>query len=265
MLILLALYGLVFAIGDWYLARSGVSVWGALLFAVLVIAVQYLVGPALIEMFLDISWDDSGSQLPQVNREFVEGLCLSRGLKVPRIGIIQSGTPNAFSFGHIPRNSRVVITTGLLEVLTPEETNAVLAHEIGHIEHWDFAVMTVAALAPLLLYQFYSFTRNVNNVRALAYAAYLCYWISQFIVLLLNRTREYFADHYSAEVTRAPASLSSALIKIAYGMVKAEGEYQRAMQPKSGEDKAQFRRDRRLSGALGIMGISNLRWGLPWH
>src|SRR5204862_4725447 len=91
LLILLALYGLVFAIGDWYLARSGVSVWAALLFAVLLIAVQYLVGPALIEMFLDIYWDDAGGQLPQPNRDFVERLCRERGLKVPRVGIIQSG------------------------------------------------------------------------------------------------------------------------------------------------------------------------------
>jgi Zn-dependent protease with chaperone function len=91
-----------------------------------------------------------------VNWEFVQRLCTERGIGVPRIGIIYSGTPNAFSFGHTLGNARVVVTKGLLDVLTPEEVNAVLAHEIGHMEHWDFAVMAIAALAPLLLYQIYA-------------------------------------------------------------------------------------------------------------
>ena len=77
----------------------------------------------------------------------------------------------------------------------------------------------------MLLYQVYAFTRNIRSFRALAYGAYLFYWVSQFVVLLLNRTREYFADHYAAEVTRAPEALSPALIKIAYGMVKSDGQY----------------------------------------
>jgi heat shock protein HtpX len=258
-LILLALYGLVFAIGDLYLARIGVPVWAALAFAVVFVGFQYLIGPWLIETVVSIHWDDLYPALPSRNREFIEKLCAERGLKVPRIGVIASGTPNAFSFGHTPGDSRVVVTQGLLDVLTVDEANAVLAHEIGHIEHWDFVIMTVAALPPLLLYQLYAFTRHVNNLRALAYGAYICYWISQFVVLLLNRTREYFADHYAAEVTHAPDALSSALIKIAYGMVKAEGEYKEALHRKNVD--AEMRREYRLSGSLAVMGISNLHSG----
>jgi len=258
-LILLALYGLVFAIGDLYLARLGVPVWGAIAFAVVLVFFQYLMGPWFIELVVSIHWDDLYPALPARNREFVEKLCAERGLKVPRIGVIASGTPNAFSFGRTPADSRVVVTQGLLDVLTVDEANAVLAHEVGHIEHWDFVVMTVAALAPLLLYQLYAFTRHISNLRALAYGAYVCYWIGQFTVLLLNRTREYFADHYAAEVTHAPDALSSALIKIAYGMVKADGEYKEALARKTVD--GQMRREYRLSGSLGVMGISNLHSG----
>jgi len=260
-LILLALYGLVFAIGAAYIAHSGAPLWVALAFPVVFVGIQYLVGPHLIEWLMDICWYDHGGGLPPANREFVERLCASRGLKVPRIGIIQSGTPNAFSFGRLRSDARVVVTSGLLEVLTPEETNAVLAHEIGHIEHWDFAVMTMAALAPLLLYQFYVYTERIHNVRVIAYTAYLCYLLSQFIVLLLNRTREYFADHYAADVTGNPGELSSALVKIAYGMVRADGEYRKAMAEGAKEEKTFWRRERRLGGALGLMGISNLHSG----
>lgn len=259
LLILFALYGLVFAVGNAFLAEAGAPLWAAVAFPVVMIGIQYLIGPWLIQLLLDIRWDDDGSQLPVRNREFLERLCRERGLEVPRIGVIQSGTPNAFAFGHVPGNSRVVVTTGLLEVLTPEEVNAVLAHEMGHVEHWDFVVMTVAALAPLLLYQVYVFTRSNNNTRAIAYTAYLWYLVSQYIVLSLNRTREYFADHYSAMVTRAPDALSSALVKIAYGMVKAEGEAKEAMQ--SEERRAEARRSQRIAGTVAVMGISNLRSG----
>ena len=258
-LILLALYGLLFAVGDLYLARIGIPIWGAVVFAVLFIGLQYAIGPWFIEWVVDIQWDDVYPELPSRNREFIEQLCAARGLKAPRIGVIPSGTPNAFSFGHTPDDSRVVVTQGLLDVLTVDEANAVIAHEIGHIEHWDFVVMTVAALVPLLLYQIYAFSRNVNNFRAVAYGAYVCYWISQFVVLLLNRTREYFADHYAAEVTHSPEALSSALIKIAYGMVKADGEYREALNRK--EVDARMRREYRVAGSLAVMGISNLHSG----
>ncbi|HVT14620.1 MAG TPA: M48 family metalloprotease [Thermoanaerobaculia bacterium] len=259
LLILLALYGLVFAVGDALLAHGRFPLWSAIVFAVASIGIQFLIGPWLVELLLKIRWDDGGTLLPARNREFLERLCRERGLKVPRIGVIRSGTPNAFSFGHVPGNARVVVTDGLLDVLTPEEANAVLAHEIGHVEHWDFVVMTVAALAPLLLYQIYVFTSNISNTRAVAFTAYLCYWVSQFIVLSLNRTREYFADHYASEVTRAPDTLASALVKIAYGMVKADGEYSEALQSK--ETRADARRAQRLAGTVAVMGISSLRSG----
>lgn len=162
-LLVLLLYGIVFAVADAYLLHSGASIWLAITFPIIWVGIQYLVGPWLIELFLDI---DYGAELPARNRQFVEKLCLERGLKIPRIGIIHSGTPNAFSFGRVPRDARVVVTSGLLSILTPEEANAVLAHEIGHIEHWDFAVMTIAALAPMMLYQFYVVTEKISNFRA---------------------------------------------------------------------------------------------------
>src|SRR5215475_1839943 len=261
MIFLLALYGLVFAFGDWYLLRSGADLWFAVLFAIGFIGLQYLVAPKIIEWVLDIGWCDEGVKLPDVNREFLEKLCAERGMKMPRLGIIYSGTPNAFSFGRVRSDARIVVTSGLLEVLSPEESNAVLAHELGHVEHWDFAVMTIAALAPLLLYQIYVVTEKINNARVVAYGAYLCYLISQYIVLMLNRTREFFADHYAACVTQAPAALASALVKIAYGMVREEGEYQRVLSMGSKDEKSEARKMRRLAGGVALMGISNVRSG----
>lgn len=267
LLILVFLYGLVFAIGDLYLANAGAPLWIAILFVVGLIGVQFLIGPYIIDWVFTIQWinlDDPTDKLlwglPDESNAFIKDLCATRGLRMPRIGVIQSGTPNAFSFGHVPADARVVITTGLIEVLTTDELNAVIAHEIGHVEHWDFAVMTVASLVPMLLYQMYVFLRHDSKGRAVAYGAYLCYLLSQFVVLALNRTREYFADHYAAEVTHAPDALSSALVKIACGLVKSEGEYARAMGDKNA-DKKQARREHRLAGTLAVMGISNVHSG----
>ena len=261
LLFLLALYGLVFAFGDWYLLRSGADLWFAIVFAVAFIALQYLVAPYIIQWVLSISWCDEGAKLPEANRQFIEKLCAERGLKVPRLGIIYSGTPNAFSFGRTRGDARVVVTSGLLDVLTPEESNAVLAHELGHVEHRDFLVMTIAALAPLLLYQIYVVANRINNARVVAYGAYICYLVSQYIVLMLNRTREYFADHYAAEVTHAPSVLSSALVKIAYGMVREEGEYQRVMAEGDKDAKKDARKLKQLAGTVALMGISSVKAG----
>jgi Zn-dependent protease with chaperone function len=172
-LILLALYGLVFAIGDLYLAQVGIPLWGAIAFAVVFIGIQYVIGPWLVEKVVEIQWDDLYPAIPARNREFIEKLCAERGLKVPRIGVIPSGTPNPFSFGHLPGDSRVVVTSGLLDVLTVDEANAVLAHEIGHIEHWDFAVMTIAALAPCCFTRFIP-SPATSAVFALSLMALIC-------------------------------------------------------------------------------------------
>ena len=83
--------------------------------------------------------------------------------------------------------------------------------------------------------------------------------IGQFLVLTLNRTREYYADHFSAEVTRAPGELASALIKIAYGMVRADGEYQEILKTGSSEDKKWHKQQQRLGGAISLLGIANLK------
>ncbi len=264
--ILFALYGLVFAVGDYMLVQVNAPLWGAILFAIVIVGLQFLLGPIILEWLLPIDWINSDPQasysdVPKDSRAFLHRVCAARGLKVPRLGVIPDGTPNAFTYGHTPANARIVVTSGLIESLSPDELNAVIAHELGHVEHWDFVVMTIATLVPMLLYQLYVFGRHVDAARPVAFGAYAAYFVSQFVVLLLSRTREYLADQYAANVTRQPNALSSALIKIALGMVAAEGRVKHARAEGSDDQKLLAKRSERLAGSVALMGISNVSAG----
>jgi heat shock protein HtpX len=256
LLVLMALYSVVFLLGDLALLNGNAPLWWGVAFVVALIGIQYALSPWLIERFYAIGWYEE--DIPPAQVAFVRELCMKQGIPMPRMGIIETGTPNAFAFGRVQGDARIVVTRGLLDICTPEEANAVLAHELGHIAHYDFAVMALAAVAPLLLYQIYVWTRNIRNQgKVISYGAYLAYWVGQFLVLLLNRTREYGADQFSAEVTGQPSALASALVKIGYGLVKEQGQQRQFLAEGTSGQKKDARRRLQAGQALGLMGIAS--------
>ncbi|WP_299402780.1 M48 family metalloprotease [Acaryochloris sp. IP29b_bin.148] len=170
-------------------------------------------------------------QLSPETSQVLQNVCADRNLTMPRLGLIEDEHPTTFTYGIRPNHARLVMSRGVLTYLEEDEVAAVYAHELGHIVHWDFAIMTVAAAFLQMIYWIYTLLdkigrgslwgRIVTLVPALA--VYSCYLIGTYPVLYLSRTREYFADHFAAEVTGNPNALSRALVKIAYGMVK-EGQ-----------------------------------------
>ena len=255
--VMAALYGLLFVIGDLYLARQAAPVWVAVMLPIVIIGLKYLLAPVFIRWVLPIEWDDNKTLIPARNHEFLSELCQRQGLPLPRIGIIRSSLPNAFTFGRVPSDASIVLTSGLLDGLELEEVNAVIAHEAGHIKHWDFLVMSVAALVPMMLYQLYAFTRRVKDDHWIAYAAYAAYWVSEWILLSLSRVREYDADNFAATSTNAPQALSSALVKIGYGMVKLEADQVYSMKHGDDAEKKRARQQMGVAGAIGVLGISS--------
>lgn len=230
LIVLALLFGLLFAIGMAVITYAELPVSTAVIFALAILALQFVLGPTIIQWIYKIEWREVGDVDPQM-AQFMEHVTYERNIPAPRFGVIQDGNPNAFTFGHYPGNARLVVTSGLLDLLDPDERNAVVAHELGHIAHWDFVVMTMAAAVPLVLYVLYITTRRAGRKRDRGgYAAligllsYIAYLVSQFIVLLLSRVREYYADQFSAEVTKKPDALSTALVKIAYGLARAPKE-----------------------------------------
>ena len=116
----------------------------------------------------------------------------------------------------------------MFEFLNEDEHRAVVGHELGHIVNRDFILMTMAGMLVQILYQVYAAlamsrssqtTRRVGAIIGLA--ALICYYIGIYLLLYLSRTREYLADAFSAGRVE-PKHLASALVKIAYGIVKIE-------------------------------------------
>ena len=170
--------------------------------------------------------------------QILQKICAERNLKMPRLGIIEDQNPTAFTYGSLPNSARLVVSRGLFTYLDEDEVATVYAHELGHIVHWDFAIMTLASTLVQITYLIYTFATRVGRrggsskgkdvLQAAAISAYVFYLIGTYLVLYLSRTREYFADHFAAEVTGNPNALSRALVKIAYGIVE---EGQRSKEP----------------------------------
>ncbi len=253
LLTFLVLYGLVALIADKVYFGHGFSISLGMQIGMAILLFQYLIGPVIIRWVMDIDWN---AQLPVRNRQALEALCAREGLPMPKVGIIHGAMPNAFTFGRVQSDASIVVTDGLIEALTPEELDAVIAHEAGHIKHWDFLTITAAAIAPLLLYQIYAFARRWKDDHWAAYAAYAAYWVSEFIVLSLSRTREYWADNFAGRATGNPDALASGLVKICYGMAKVQCENKWAAKHGDVEQKKAALIQSRLAGTIGVMGIS---------
>ncbi|MDJ0703209.1 MAG: M48 family metalloprotease [Leptolyngbyaceae cyanobacterium MO_188.B28] len=162
--------------------------------------------------------------------QVIQKVCAERKLKQPKLGLIDDQNPTAFTYGSLPDTARLVVSRGLFTYLDDDEVATVYAHELGHIVHWDFALMTLAATLVQITYLIYTFAQRMsrgggNNkakdaAGSVAIAAYVFYIVGTYLMLYLSRTREYFADHFAAETTANPNGLSRSLVKIAYGIVE---------------------------------------------
>jgi heat shock protein HtpX len=156
----------------------------------------------------------------------IDRLCALADMPKPRVGIADMAIANAFATGRSPERAVVCVTTGILQTLTAEELEGVLAHELSHVAHRDVLVMTVASSAGIasgLLMRFVQFggmgrSRNNNSALPAVLVAItvslVVYAVSFLLLRLLSRYRELCADRSGAYLTMKPAALASALQKI---------------------------------------------------
>lgn len=161
----------------------------------------------------------------------VENLCITAGLPMPKIYIIEDSAPNAFATGRDPKHAVICYTTGILEKLEKAELEGVTAHELSHIGNYDIRLMTVIVVLVgivVLLSDWFlriSFWGGGDNdsdngqlglilMIAGIVLALLAPLAAMLIQLALSRNREYLADSSGALLTRYPEGLASALEKI---------------------------------------------------
>jgi heat shock protein HtpX len=227
-LTLTVLYGLLAAIIILAFLVTGGDVLVGILISLVVLVLQFFISPWLTD--LSMRWlyrAKFGEAIPDYLQKFIEEQCRLNNVTYPRIAIIHDGAPNAFTYGRTKKDARLVLTEGIFNLLSEDEVKAVVAHEIGHIVHYDMIFMTAAQAVPLILYAIYEITagrrssrsdKDDNKAAIIGYVAYILYLISQYIILYLSRTREYFADSFSIEATKNPNSLAEALVKIGFGL-----------------------------------------------
>jgi heat shock protein HtpX len=168
----------------------------------------------------------------------LENLCISRGIAMPKLKVMESDARNAFATGLNPRQYSITVTTGLLTALDDAETEAVLAHELTHIRNGDVQMMVVAMiiagvvafLAELFFRLFFRSGFRFGGSRSsgsnkkgggafvvilLAVALIAIAWALSLVVrLALSRAREFLADAGAVELTKNPDAMISALRKI---------------------------------------------------
>ena len=163
----------------------------------------------------------------------LENLCISAGLPMPKLYIINEMAPNAFATGRNPKHAVVAVTQGLLQKLNRSELEGVLAHELSHIGNYDMLLSTVIVVLVgfialisdwFLRWNFLGGFRRDNNRESGQFGAIMMLigiilailspFIAMLIQLAISRKREFLADASGALLTRYPDGLASALQKI---------------------------------------------------
>jgi heat shock protein HtpX len=156
--------------------------------------------------------------------QVVQRLAVRAGLPMPRVYIIPQPSPNAFATGRNPQHAAVVATAGILEILTDDELEGVIAHELAHVKHRDILISSIAATlaaAIMMASRFAMFfgggrsdDRQGSNPIALLATIILAPIAAMLIQAAISRSREYDADAGGAAIAGHPQGLVSALKKI---------------------------------------------------
>ncbi|MEE2692157.1 MAG: M48 family metallopeptidase [Pseudomonadota bacterium] len=208
-------------------------------FALIGAGVWFLIAWAFHQKMIEASTGARGltrKEAPDLYN-MLENLCISRGLKTPKLCVIETGALNAFASGIDERTYTVTLTRGLIERLDRDELEAVMAHELTHIMNRDVRLLIVAVIfvgifsfvGELIFRGFFrsgvrvgGHTRSRNGdsrgggllILVAVAVIVLAYVLAMVIRFSLSQKREYLADAGSVELTRNPDAMISALEKI---------------------------------------------------
>ena len=198
---------------------------------------SWLIGPSAI------LWSTGARKLetPSTPEEkqlvnVVEEMAIASGLPKPAVYVIDDADPNAFATGHDEKSASIAVTTGLLGLVSRDELQGVIAHEMGHVKNLDVRLMTtlaalvgVVALIANGAWRFMPWGSSGRDrdeeggsngaLVAVLFVIWILSWmlaplVTRLLAMAVSRDREYLADASGAQFTRNPAALASALEKI---------------------------------------------------
>lgn len=199
--------------------------YGTLVGAAVYALVQYFVA-AKMALSMNGAKEIQKSDNPRLYR-IVENLAITNGMPMPKVYVVDDPAPNAFATGRDPNHAHVAATTGILDIMSDRELEAVMAHEMGHVQNYDIRVMMIVfglvsaiGLIADLFTRMMWFSDSDNRpsnpvflVLAIA-AAVISPIVAMLVQAAVSRQREYLADATGAMTTRDSEGLASALEKL---------------------------------------------------
>jgi len=222
--LLTALTLLLLFIGRIFGGQNGMLI--ALIFAAVLNFVSYFYSDK-IALAMYRAQPVTREELPRAY-QIVERLTQKIGIPMPKMYVLPTDSPNAFATGRNPEHASVAMTQGILNLLTDEELEGVLAHELGHVRNCDILISSIAAtVAGAITYLaemarwgmiFGGYERDRDNRGGGGFAALFMLILAPIAAMLIqlavSRSREYQADETGAHFTGNPYALASALAKL---------------------------------------------------
>lgn len=226
-LIILCFIAIIAGLGWVFSALYGSTgiFWATLVGAGVYALIQYFLA-ARLALSMNGAKEIRKQDNPRLYR-MVENLSITNGMPMPKVYVIDDPAPNAFATGRDPQHAHVAATTGILELMDDRELEAVMAHEMGHVQNYDIRVMmivfglvsAIGLIADVLARMFWfsgSDNRPSNPVFIIIgiVAVLVSPIVAALVQAAISRQREYLADATGALTTRDPEALASALEKL---------------------------------------------------
>lgn len=227
-LIMAVFVGIISAIGwvvSYFYGNTSITLWvviGAAIYAL----IQYFAAGSLAVAMTGAQQIEK-SDNPRLYRT-VENLSITLGIPMPKVYIIDDPAPNAFATGRNPQHAIVAATTGLLEIMNDRELDAVMAHEMGHVQNYDIRVSmitfglvsAIGLLSDIVIRMlFFGGDRRDSNNNPVIFIVgivviVLAPIVAALVQLAVSRQREYLADATGALTIRDSEAMISALEKL---------------------------------------------------
>jgi heat shock protein HtpX len=227
LLLLGALTGLLIGIGYFIGSLFGVGLLGASAFFLLAIIMNFtsyfFSDKIVLKMYG--AREVSEHEAPEIH-SIVSELAQNAGIPKPKVAVVESATPNAFATGRSPKKAVVAVTTGILGLLSKDELEGVIAHELGHVKNRDILISAVAATvggAIVMIANYAGFFamfgggQDAEDIIGIIAMSVLAPISAMIVQLAISRSREYKADESGARISGKPWALASALGKLQMG------------------------------------------------